>query len=283
MAILRKHDKGMPVVQCNHCHHVFVGGPFRIRAHLLGLKGLGVDKCRQIDAVIKAEVQKMVSGCANVDMNDESSMECNAENCSTNVDANVESTSINEMPSSSFGNASSKKMKVDNAPLKMLWQKQLDKNVDEAIRRFFFVEDIPDVKVGSTYFRELIKAAALAGPSYEPPSPYQLRKRHLNEEVKYVENEIMQIREKWKTIGCTVVSDGWSDTKNRPIINVMATSAYGTVFLKSVDTSGEYKSGEYIFKILKDVILDIGPSNVVQVCMDNATNCVVAGRMIEKE
>ena len=283
MAILRKHDKGMPVVQCNHCHHVFVGGPFRIRAHLLGLKGLGVDKCRQIDAVIKAEVQKMVSGCANVDMNDESSMECNAENCSTNVDANVESTSINEMPSSSFGNASSKKMKVDNVPLKMLWQKQLDKNVDEAIRRFFFVEDIPDVKVGSTYFRELIKAAALAGPSYEPPSPYQLRKRHLNEEVKYVENEIMQIREKWKTIGCTVVSDGWSDTKNRPIINVMATSAYGTVFLKSVDTSGEYKSGEYIFKILKDVILDIGPSNVVQVCMDNATNCVVAGRMIEKE
>ena len=53
---------------------------------MLGLKGLGVDKCRQIDAVIKAEVQKMVSGCANVDMNDESSMECNAENCSTNVD-----------------------------------------------------------------------------------------------------------------------------------------------------------------------------------------------------
>ena len=58
VAILRKHDKGMPVVQCNHCHHVFVGGPFRIRAHLLGLKGLGVDKCHQIDVVIEAEVKK---------------------------------------------------------------------------------------------------------------------------------------------------------------------------------------------------------------------------------
>ena len=166
MTVLRKHGKGMPVVQCNHCHHVFVGGPFRIRAHLLGLKGLGVDKCRQIDAVIKAEVQKMVSGCANVDMNDESSMECNAENCSTNVDANVESTSINEMPSSSFGNASSKKMKVDNVePLKMLWQKQLDKNADEAIRRFFFVEDVPDVKVGSAYFHDMMKRVALVGAS----------------------------------------------------------------------------------------------------------------------
>ena len=50
--------------------------------------------------------------------------------------------------------------------------------------------------MGSTYFRELIKVVALAGPSYKPPSPNQLRKRHLNEEVKYVENEIMQIREK---------------------------------------------------------------------------------------
>ena len=105
VTVLRKHDKGMSVIQCKHCHHVFVGGPFRIRAHLLGLKGLGFNKCRQIDVVIKAEVQKMVSGCASVDMNGDSSMECNAENCSTNV----ESTSINEIPSSSFGNASTSK------------------------------------------------------------------------------------------------------------------------------------------------------------------------------
>ena len=286
VTIVRKPDKGMPVVQCKHCQHVFVGGPFRIRAHLLGTKGFGVDKCRRIDAVKKAEVQKMISNTsyANVDVNGGSSMKCNAEKSSANVDV-VESTSINEMPSSSSVNASTnKKMKVDNGePLKVSWQKQLDKNADEAIRRFFFVEDVPDVKAGSAYFHDLIKAVALAGPSYKPPSSNQLRRRHLNEEVNYVKNEIMRIREKWKIVGCTIVSDGWSDTKNRPIINVMATSAYGTVFLKSVDTSGECKSGEYIFKILKEVILDIGPSNVVQVCMDNATNCVAAGRMIEKE
>ena len=53
--------------------------------------------------------------------------------------------------------------------------------------------------------------------------------------------------------------------------------------MKSVDTSGECKSAEYIFKILKDVTLQIGPSNVVQVCMDKATNCVATGRMIERE
>ena len=57
-----------------------------------------------------------------------------------------------------------------------------------------------------------------------------------------------------ETHGCTIVSDGWSDTKNRLIINVLDTFAYGTVFFKSMDTSGECKSGEYIFNILKNVI-----------------------------
>ena len=45
VTVVRKNDKGMLVVQCKHCHHVFVGCPFRIRAQLLGLKGSGVDKC----------------------------------------------------------------------------------------------------------------------------------------------------------------------------------------------------------------------------------------------
>ena len=37
---------------------------------------------------------------------------------------------------------------------------------------------------------------------------------------------------------------------------------HGTMFLKSIDTSGYVKTGEYIFKLLKDVILEVGPSNV---------------------
>ena len=104
----------MPIVQCKHCQPVFVGGPFRIRAHQLGTKGFDLDKCCRIDVVKKVEVQKMISNTsyANVDVNGGSSMKCNAEKSSANVDV-VESTSINEMPSSSFVNASTnKKMKV---------------------------------------------------------------------------------------------------------------------------------------------------------------------------
>ena len=41
-------------------------------------------------------------------------------------------------------------------------------------------------------------------PSYKLPSPFQLRKRYLNQEVKYVVDEILLIREKWKVHGCTM-------------------------------------------------------------------------------
>ena len=55
------------------------------------------------------------------------------------------------------------------------------------------------------------------------------------------------------------------------------------MFLKSIDTSGHVKIGEYIFFILKDVILEVGPSNVVQVYTDNVANCVAAAHMIQNE
>ena len=49
VTVVRKLDKVMHVIQCKHCHHVFVGGPLRNIAHLSGMKGSHVDKCRRID------------------------------------------------------------------------------------------------------------------------------------------------------------------------------------------------------------------------------------------
>ncbi|KAH7288850.1 hypothetical protein KP509_31G046500 [Ceratopteris richardii] len=115
---------------------------------------------------------------------------------------------------------------------------------------------------------------ALLGSSFVPPTYAELRKSELMEEVKQVDRDLMGVSEQWEKYGCTIVSDGWSDARNRPVINFMAISIHGAVFLKSVDTSGYVKSGDFIFQHLKKVILDVGPTNVVQVCMDNAANYI---------
>jgi hypothetical protein len=84
------------------------------------------------------------------------------------------------------------------------------------------------------------------------------------------------------THGVSVVSDGWKNMKNKPLINVMASNSRGSMFLYAEDFSGEVKTGEAIAQFLLQAIEEIGPSNVLQVITDNASNCKVAGREIQR-
>jgi hypothetical protein len=82
--------------------------------------------------------------------------------------------------------------------------------------------------------------------------------------------------------GVSVVSDGWTNMKNQPLINVMASNSCGSMFLYAEDFSGQEKTGEAIAEFLLQAIEEIGPANVLQVVTDNASNCKVAGREIQK-
>lgn len=65
----------------------------------------------------------------------------------------------------------------------------------------------------------------------------------------------------------TITSDGWSDIYNRPLLNMLACSPRGEMFLHSIDTSGELKTGQYIAEQLENAILQVGSEKVVQVCI----------------
>ena len=45
--------------------------------------------------------------------------------------------------------------------------------------------------------------------------------------------EVMKIV---KVCGCTIVSDGWSSTQNRPLLNFLSSTPKGTKFLRAVDS-----------------------------------------------
>ena len=67
------------------------------------------------------------------------------------------------------------------------------------------------------------------------------------------------------------------------LINVIASNSRGSCFLYGDDYSGVEKTGEAIAEFLLKAIDDIGPSNVLQVVIDNAPNCkAAAGKEIEK-
>ncbi|CAH1453656.1 unnamed protein product [Lactuca virosa] len=86
-----------------------------------------------------------------------------------------------------------------------------------------------------------------------------------------------------KKKGVTIVSDGWSDPTRKPLINFMATSGNGPLFLKAVNCFGEVKDRFFIAELMKEVINEIGHENIVQIITDNAANCKAAGEIIESQ
>ncbi|XP_026378610.1 uncharacterized protein LOC113273055 [Papaver somniferum] len=85
-------------------------------------------------------------------------------------------------------------------------------------------------------------------------------------------------REHWKRFGCSIMSDGCTDGKKRHLINFLVNCPKGSVFLKYVDASGRTNDADFIRKLVKEVIADVGAENVVQFITDNGSNFKKAGK-----
>ena len=121
------------------------------------------------------------------------------------------------------------------------------------------------------------------GAGFTPPTYHHMRNLLLDKCYDNMKGEVQRlILDATHQSGCTIVSDGWSNVQRRPLINIMVASPRGDCFIKAVDSTGEIKSGSFIASIVSEVIEQLGPTNVVQVIMDNAKNCAKAGAIIEQ-
>ncbi|KAH1241478.1 hypothetical protein GmHk_07G019060 [Glycine max] len=160
-----------------------------------------------------------------------------------------------------------------------------DKNHLRAeITRMLYYAGLPFHLARNPYFVSSYSFAANCNLSgFLPPSYNALRTSLLQQERSHIERLLQPIKSLWSLKGVTLVADGWTDAQRRPLINFMAISEEGPMFLKAIDGSKEYKDKHYMFDLLKDVIKEVGPQNVVQVINDNALVCKAAGLLIEAE
>ncbi|KAL7584675.1 uncharacterized protein LOC111920429 [Lactuca sativa] len=159
----------------------------------------------------------------------------------------------------------------------------LERNVvDLKIVRGLCANGIPFNILRNPQFLEMISAIKNAPDGYKPPSCEKARTVLLDECVRDVEKELTPIKDTWITQRVSIVSDGWSNVKHNPLINVLTVNSRGATFMYAEDFSGVEKSGVEISKFLVGAIDNIGPSNVLQVVTDNAANCKAAGREIER-
>lgn len=153
---------------------------------------------------------------------------------------------------------------------------------DKAIARFFYANAIAFNVAESRYFKEAVKAIGACGPSYVPPGRKPLGGTLLDKEVHDVKTRTSAVLKNFTRQGVTLVSDGWTNVTNRPIINFLVVSSEGPTFLSSIDTSGNEKTAEYIAAAIGERIVEVGQDRVVQVVMDSAASCVAAGKLIMK-
>ncbi|XLQ99904.1 hypothetical protein S83_066103, partial [Arachis hypogaea] len=148
----------------------------------------------------------------------------------------------------------------------------------------FFSSGLPFHLAKNPYF---VKAFSYAANNYIdgyiPPGYNKLRTTLLEKEKQHVERMLEPTKNSWSGKGVSIVSDGWSDPQRRPLLNFMAVTESGPMFLKAVDCSDEIKDKDYVARQIRDVIREVGLSNVVQIVTDNAPVCKAAGLLIEAE
>ncbi|KAH1266386.1 hypothetical protein GmHk_01G001888 [Glycine max] len=159
-------------------------------------------------------------------------------------------------------------------------QHQMDTNtlgVDPKKRKTSSVENAFNLQARETLDHEIARIG------YQPPGYNKLRTTLLQNEKRHVENLLQPIKNAWSQKGVSIVSDGWSDPQRRSLINFMAVTESGPMFLKVIDCSNEIKDKDFIAKHMREVIMEVGHSNVVQIVTDNAAVCKAAGLIIEAE
>ncbi|GAV59120.1 DUF659 domain-containing protein [Cephalotus follicularis] len=127
------------------------------------------------------------------------------------------------------------------------------------IARMFYLAGLSFNLARNLYFQSAFTFAANHNIAGYLPSGYNLlRTTLLQKENANIDRLCAPIRSMWNEKGVSIVSDGWSDSQRRPLINFMAVVDGDPMFLKSVDYSGETKDMHFIFTLLKEVNNEVG-------------------------
>jgi hypothetical protein len=258
-------DKGSGTKKwkCNHCNLRYNGSYSRVRAHLLGFTGVGVKSCPAIDRSLREAFQIL----------EEERLARKEERLARKE----ERLARKEKRTSGSGK-----------PGKHIWTSQpshtcvtvgdvdrtsrpshtcvTKEDVDDIVARFFYANGLNIKVVSSPYFLEMTKAIAAFGPGYEPPTKDELSDSFLSKEKARIEKSVALVRESWPHTGCTLLCVGCLDGSLGCFrIDIFVSSPRGLMFLKAVDIDVTDGVDNVFTGVLSDLIMEIGPTNVVQI------------------
>ncbi|GBG85612.1 hypothetical protein CBR_g40340 [Chara braunii] len=114
------------------------------------------------------------------------------------------------------------------------------------------------------------------------PSRMQMATVVLDIGYEQTQEAMKPLMECWDISGCTLITDGCTDRKFRPVMNFIAAGESGAVMLKVVGMSKRKKNAVSLAKLWEGVIREIGVHRVNALCTDNAEVNKHAARILRR-
>ncbi|CAN1303541.1 hypothetical protein LINPERPRIM_LOCUS25902 [Linum perenne] len=230
--------------KCKFCLKVYSGGIFRLKHHLAGTRD-NVEECVSVPDDVRKKILELLD-----------------------VHLEAKEAKKNLMSTSSSGTQTT---------VSQLLKKDQRREACKGISQWFYKTATAFNGTRCEEYYRMFDLVAMHGPGIKPPSYHEVRETFLQEEKKEVDAKLGHFRDEWKSVGCTIMSDGWTDTRRRSICNFLVNSPKGTVFVESIDTSSFSKNAEKVFEMLDNVVEKVGEENVIQIVTDNAAAYKAAG------
>ena len=136
---------------------------------------------------------------------------------------------------------------------------------------------IPFNAVTYPSFQPMIEAIGQYGVGMKGPNIYEVRATPLKKELELTKYSMKDHEMEWKKNGCSIMSNGWTDRKERTLVNFLVNCSKGTMFMESINTSSMIKTEEKMFERLDKWVDQVGEENVVQVITDCHSSYKMAG------
>ncbi|XP_059072640.1 uncharacterized protein LOC131873640 isoform X1 [Cryptomeria japonica] len=285
-------------VTCTECTRWMTGGINRLKYHLAQIPGYGVEACPKSTPEIIREMKAIL---AENDMHKEERQKTReaiaaAMNPTLSTSGPI-GHSRGRQSLSSFGDnegeASGTPVRSDpnffvprNVPGAQPslegtgWNREKHEQARIAASNFWFYNNLSFNAANNVYWESFVNACTVAGKGFKAPTGHDFSGPLLEKAVKNTEGVVDDQKRYWKRKGCSILSDGWIDGRNRTLLNFLVASNGAMVFIKSVDASNEIKNAETLCNLLDGVVREVGVENVVQIITDNAAAYVSVGRML---
>lgn len=144
--------------------------------------------------------------------------------------------------------------------------------VHAALANMLYLAGVPFSLVKHLKFKYLLSRLQLG---YKPPTRKTMSTKYLDkrfDELKAkFDLKLKKARDTGEPLRFTLVTDGWTNTRNKSIVNYVLVEPTGQAYFHSSDATGDFLSSE-----LKRVIKDIGEAHINAICTDTASNMLAA-------